>query len=64
MARYANSTRRPCGLCCRPTWYGPRLMQKITNEGAMPACGDCAFRALLLGARPSRVEHLGGVEEP
>lgn len=59
MVRYKSSTRRPCGTCGEPTWYGPGLMSKIA-EGATASCGDCAFAALVLGARPSSIEHLGG----
>jgi len=59
MSRYANSTRRSCDTCGHPTWYGPRLMEKIA-EGATASCGDCAFLALAIGARPKAIIHLGG----
>jgi len=59
MRRYADSTRLACTHCRRPTWYGPRLMEKIA-EGACASCGDCAFLALAMGVRPSAIVHLGG----
>lgn len=59
MNRYQDSTRRSCAFCGRSTWYGPRLMQKII-EGAIATCGDCAYKAIAAGARPSEIVHLGG----
>src|SRR5258708_3289833 len=69
MPVYSGSTQLACEGCGRPTWYGPRLRDKIDAGEVRAGCGDCLYAYGLLhqGAEtevPGVVERMVNLGNP